>query len=267
MIVDTHSHLNFDDYNVDRQEVVKRTLEQHIQCINVGVDFKTSQSAIALAENQEGFFAAIGLHPTDTDELLDIKKYQKLATSKKVVAIGEIGLDFFRKPYDVKKQQHIFLQQIDLARELHLPVIIHCRAAHDETIEILTSYILNHKSLTGVIHCFTGTLEQAKKYVELGFFLGIGGIIFKFNIDKVIKEIPLEKLLLETDCPFLIPGPAIEQAGIPAKGLGAPTPEGKKRNEPMFIKHTIQKIADLKGLTFQEICQQTTSNAKVLFGL
>jgi TatD DNase family protein len=247
MIIDTHSHLQFDAYDSDREEVIKRTLAQNIQCINVGCSLASSEGAVELAQKHEGFFAAIGLHPTDVDEALDIQNYRELAQSKKVVAIGEIGLDFFRKPHDQQKQKEVFLQQLALAKELNLPVIIHCRAAHEEVIDILKLQITNHK-LQGVIHCFTGTLEQAQQYIEMGFCLGIGGIIFKFNIDEVIKNIGLEHLLLETDCPYL-----------------TPLPEAGKRNEPVFIKHTIQKIAELKGVSFEKVCKTTTQTAKALF--
>ena len=245
MIIDTHAHLQFDAYDQDRDEVIKKTLAENIQCINVGTSFATSKAGVELAEKQGGLYAAIGLHPTDVDEALNVEDYRDLAKSKKVVAIGEIGLDYFRPPFDKEKQKEVFLQQVGLAKELHLPVVIHCRMAHDEMIEILAS-----QKLYGVIHCFTGTLEQAQKYVELGFYLGINGIIFKFNIDEVIKEIPLEKLVLETDCPYLTPPMA-------------PT----KRNEPLFMSYTIQKIAELKNITAVEVQKITTENAKKLFNI
>ena len=246
MIIDTHAHLQFDAYDQDRDEVIKKTLAENIRCINIGTSFATSKAGVELAEKQEGFYAAIGLHPTDVDEALNVEDYRDLAKSKKVVAIGEIGLDYFRPPFDKEKQKEVFLQQVGLAKELHLPVIIHCRMAHDEVIEILTS----HPGHTGVVHCFTGTLEQARKYIALGFYLGINGIIFKFNIDEVIKEIPLENLVVETDCPYL-----------------TPRAESYKRNEPIFIKHTIKRIAELKGISFEEICEKTTENSKRLFSL
>lgn len=246
MIIDTHSHLQFDAYDANRDEVIKRTLAANIACVNVGCSLASSKAAVILAEKHEGFYAAVGLHPTDVAEDLDIKKYKDLAKSKKVIAIGEIGLDFFRKPYDEQQQKQVFLQQLDLAKELNLPVILHCRMAHDEMIKILNS----RGERRGVVHCFTGTLEQAKKYIEMGFYLGITGIIFKFNIDKVIKNIPLEKLLVETDCPYL-----------------TPTPEGNKRNEPLFISHTIKKIAELKGISPEEVAHKTTENARALFSI
>ncbi len=246
MTIDTHAHLNFDAYDADRDEVIKRMLVENIQCINVGTSFETSKSAVELAEKQEGFYAAIGLHPTDVDEPFNATKYRELAKSKKVVAIGEIGLDYFRKPNSTQKekQKEIFIQQLDLARELGLPVILHCRMAHDEVIEILKVSGENK----GVVHCFTGTWQQAQKYIAMGFYLGINGIIFKFNIDEVIKNVNLDKLLLETDCPYLTPPAAPE-----------------KRNEPLFMKYTIQKIAELRGVSVEEVCQKTTENARNLF--
>lgn len=250
MLIDTHSHLQFDAYDGDREEVIKRTLAAGITCINVGCALASSKTAVELAEKYKGFFAAIGLHPTDVDEEFESQGYRELAKSKKVVAIGEIGLDYFRPPFDKEKQKDIFLQQLDLAKELNLPVIIHCRAAHEDVLEILKSYVINHKSARGVVHCFTGTLEEAQKYVAMGFHLGMNGIMFKFPLDEVIKNIGLEYMLLETDCPYLTP---------PA----APS----KRNEPLFMSYTIQKIAELKNITAEEISQKITENAKKLFNI
>ena len=270
-IIDTHSHINFNAFKEDADLVVKNTLAENIWIINVGTKYETSKSAVEMAEKYEkGVFAAIGLHPmyaaaeflklkTDPDEgefliheqEFNKERYKELVSSKKVVAIGEIGLDYYYKPKTTlklqefkEKQKKIFLEQLDLARELRLPLILHCRMAHDEVIEIL-KYRGENK---GVIHCFTGNLKQKKKYINMGFYIGINGIIFKFNIDEVIREIPLEKIVVETDCPYL-----------------TPPQEVGKRNEPIFIKHTIQKIADLKNITFDEVCQKTTQNAKSLF--
>jgi len=257
MIVDTHSHLNFKAYNSDREEVIKRTQKESVVCVDVGVDFETSKKAVGLAQKYENIFAAIGLHPTES-EIFDRNKYLELAKSKKVVAIGEIGLDYFKNK-DKKKQKEIFLQQLDLARELDLPVIIHCRLAHDEMIKILSAQIaVDYKKVAGVVHCFTGTLDEMRRYLNLGFYIGFNGIIFpakggpasgwKIDLENTIKECPLDKILVETDCPYLTP---------PAAGV--------EKNEPIFVKHVIQKIADLKGTSFQEIADKTTENAKKLF--
>jgi len=184
-----------------------------------------------------------------------------LANSDKVVAIGEIGLDYF-KDYAVfkEKQKKVFLEQLELAKELNLPVIFHCRKAHQDLIEVLKSQIPNPKSqinhkfqilnskLRGVIHCFTGDWNQAKQYLDMGFYLGINGIIYKRDLKEVIEKTPLEKILIETDCPYLTP----PQAGV-------------ERNEPVFIKYIIQDIAKIKNLDFQKVAETTFQNAKNLF--
>jgi len=273
MIVDTHSHLNFKAYDNDRDEVIKRAQKEGVVCIDVGTKYETSKRAVELAEKYEGIYAAIGMHPihikTDLLKLkmdeeegafaplgeeFDKEKYKELAKSKKVVAIGEIGLDYYYKPKTKtrleqfkEKQKEVFLQQLDLAEELNLPVIIHCRMAHQDLINILKQ----KNQIKGTIHCFTGTLEEAQEYIKLGFYIGINGIIFKFNIDEVIKNIPLDKILVETDCPYL-----------------TPLAEGKdKKNEPIFVKHVIQKIADLRKISFDEVAKKTTDNAKKLFNI
>ncbi len=302
-IIDTHSHVQFNAFKEDADMVIQKTLAEHIWMINVGTKYETSHNAVLMAQKYEqGVFAAIGLHPiyaaaefvktkTDPDEgeflikeqEFDYDAYKKLALEggKKVVAIGEVGLDYYYKPKTTakltqfkEKQKQVFMQQLDLAKELNLPLILHCRMAHQDLLEILKSQITNptdgrggeaglarvsksqinpnsqNPKLRGVIHCFTGSVEEMKQYVSLGFCIGINGIIFKLPLDEVVKNCPLESMVVETDCPYL-----------------TPLPEAPKRNEPIFIKHTIQKIADLKGVSFDQVAQKTTQNAKVLFGL
>ncbi|MGA2418150.1 MAG: TatD family hydrolase [Candidatus Staskawiczbacteria bacterium] len=271
MIVDTHSHLNFKAYDNDRDEVIKRNLENGVVCIDVGTKYETSKRAVELAGKNKGIYAAIGMHPihikTDLMKLkmdeeegafqplgeeFDKNKYLELAKSKKVVAIGEIGLDYYYKPKtktrleEFKKlQKKVFVEQLEMAQELNLPVIIHCRMAFADLYEILKT-----RKMRGIIHCFTGNWEDAQKYLDLGFYLGINGIIFKLDLDEVIKNCPLDKILVETDCPYL-----------------TPPQENGKRNEPIFVKHVIQKIADLRGITFDEVASATTENAKKLFNI
>jgi len=278
MLIDTHSHLSFKAYDADREEVVKRTREAGMICIDVGTKYETSKRAVELAEKNENIYASIGLYPshassefqkikTDSEEgeLLssetnfDKEKYKELAKSKKVVAIGEVGLDYYYKPKTnlkfeqlKQKQKEVFIQQLELAEELNLPMILHCRMAHNDVLEILSK-----SKNVGVVHCFTGNWEEAQKYLDLGFYLGINGIIFKFDIDEVIKKAPLDKLLLETDCPYLTP--------LPAVALAKEGPEGYVRNEPTFVKHVAQRIAELRGISFDEVASATTTNAKKLF--
>lgn len=242
-LIDSHAHLNFKDFNNDLEEVVGRCRAENIGVINVGAGMDTSERAVELAEKYN-MYAGIGVHPIHAKDELDIEKLRKMAESKKVVAIGEIGLDYFKdygKFKDIQKE--IFIKQLDLAKELDLPVIIHCRMAHEDVLDILKDY-----NLRGVIHCFTGNWEEAKRYLDLGFYIGMNGIMFKFDLKEVIEKTPLDKILLETDCPYLTPPQASE-----------------KRNEPIFIKYTAEEIAKIKNITFEEVAETTTQNTKNLF--
>lgn len=271
MIIDTHSHLSFKAYDVDREDVIKRNLENGVTCIDVGTKYETSKNVVELSEKNKDIYAAIGMHPIhiktdllklrmDEDEgafaplgeEYDKEKYKELAKSKKVVAIGEIGLDYYYRPKTKTRleefknlQKNIFTQQLELAKELNLPIIVHCRMAFEDLYEILKI-----KKLRGTIHCFTGNWEEAQKFIDLGFYIGINGIIDKLDLKEVIKKTPLDKILVETDCPYL-----------------TPKAEGSKRNEPIFVKHVIQKIADIKALSFDEVASATTQNAKTLFNI
>jgi len=255
MLVDTHAHLNFEDFDKDREEVIRRAFEGGIKAIiNVGTNYKTSKKAVEIAEKYDkGVFAAIGLHPIHTDEGFDYEKYKELGRSKKVVAIGEVGLDYWRKPEDKEefkifqeKQKEILLKQLSLANDLNLPVIFHCRKAHDDLIKILHGTAPS--KLKGVVHCFTGKWQQAEKYLEVGFYLGFNGIIFKLNLNDVIKKTPLDRILIETDCPFLTPPDFSE-----------------KRNNPLGVRYVAQRVAEIKNITFEEVAEKTTKNAEKLF--
>jgi TatD DNase family protein len=277
MLIDTHAHLNFSAYKDDADEVIQHSLENNIWMINVGSQYSTSKRALEIAEKYEkGIYAAVGLHPIhletglvkikeDPDEIqfntveesFDYEKYKELAVSKKVVAIGETGFDYYWKPKTQAKlelfkerQRAVLLQHLKLAQELNLPVIFHCRMAHKDLIEILNEQrTKNNEQLRGVIHCFSGDWEEAKKYLEMGFCLGFNGIIFKLNLDEVIEKTPLGKILIETDCPYLTP------------------PQENGRNEPIYVKYVAEKIAKIKNLTFEKIAEITTQNAQKLFNL
>ena len=280
MLIDTHAHLNFNAYKGDLDEVVKRTLSESVWVINVGSKYETSKKAVEIAEEyEERIYAAVGLHPIySTSGLVKIKtdpeegdftakgedfnkeKYKELAASKKVVAVGEIGLDYYYKPKTKRKlglfkekQKEVFLKQLDLAKELNLPVILHCRMAHNDLIEILKN---STPGVGGVVHCFTGSWEQAKEYLDMGFCLGFNGIIYKLDLNEVIKKIPVEKILIETDCPYLTPLPAVALAKAGPKDV---------RNEPIFVKYIAKEIAKIKNLDFQKVAEITTQNARKLF--
>ena len=243
MLIDTHAHLNFNDFRNDFDKVIKRSLAEDIWMINVGSKYETSKKAVEIAEKYNGVFAAIGLHPIHAeDESFDEEKYKELSRSDKVVAIGEIGLDYF-KDYGLfkEKQKEVFLKQLDFAKELDLSVIIHCRMAHEDLLDILKSH-----QIPGVIHCFTGNWQQAKKYMDMGFYLGINGIMYKLDLKEVIEKMPLDRLLLETDCPYL----------------------GKeKRNEPSFVREIAKDIARIKSISFEGVAKTTTQNAQTLFNI
>ncbi|MEK7203705.1 MAG: TatD family hydrolase [Patescibacteria group bacterium] len=248
MLFDSHCHPQFPHYDQDRNETIKHALKEDVFMICVGTDLETSKKAIELADKYEGLWATVGLHPNDNlKENFNNEIYEDLLNQEKVVGFGEIGLDYYRtkKEEDQKFQKERFEKELELATKINKPVIIHCRNAHKDMLKILNS------NLRGVIHSFTGTLEEAKKYLELGFHLGFNGIItFANQYDEVVKFVPLEKILLETDAPYLTP--------LPFRG---------KRNEPLYVKYVAEKIAELKGLSYNRVAEQTLLNTKELFGI
>mgnify|MGYP001562424849 CR=1 FL=1 len=277
LLIDTHAHVNFRDFKNDAKDVIKRALDEKIWMINVGAESKTSERAVKMAEEYgEGVYSAVGLHPShlveqeveykengetikykSKPEEFDYNFYLNLAKNKKVVAIGECGLDYGGITNEElrTKQKEIFVRHLDLAKEVNKPVIIHCRDAHDDLLKILS---LEVRPPSGVMHFFTGNLEQAKNYIDLGFYISFSGVItFPPRkgksigaYDETIKNIPLEKILIETDCPYVAP--------IPYRG---------KRNEPRFVRNVALKIAELRGVSFEDVAKQTTKNANKLFGV
>jgi len=275
MLIDTHAHLNFNAYRADLHKVIQRSLQSFVWLINVGSQYETSKKAVKIAEQYEkGVYASIGLHPIHLDtglvkikndneetliktreESFNSQKYKELNRSKKVVAVGEIGLDYWYKPKTKRKQEEFknrqkeaLIKQLELAKELNLPVIFHCRMAHDDLLKTLKLQVPNFK-FRGVIHCFTGNWQQAERYLAMGLYLGFNGIIFKLDLAEIIKKTPLEKILIETDCPYLTP----------------PLMEG--RNEPLYLKYVAERIAEIKKKSYKEIAEITTRSAKKLFNL
>ncbi len=265
---DTHAHLNFPEYDNDREEVILRSLEEYIFIINVGTSRKESEAAIKIAQkNEKGVFASVGLHPLYVgeqgkkaldSEIFNKTSYINLVKESGVVAIGEVGLDYqwlesgdcIRDELQKKKQKEVLLEQMKISRDFHLPLIIHCRKAHADLISILKDFYKNQEyQERGVIHCFTGGIEEMKEYIRMGFYIGINGIIFKMNLAKVIKEVPLKMILLETDSPFLSP---FLEVG---------------RNEPFFIKHIAKEVAKIKAVGVDIVARETTENAVKLFNI
>lgn len=249
-LFDSHCHPQFPHFDKDRDEVIKRALNEGVLMICVGTDYQTSLKAIELAQKYEEVWATVGLHPNDNlDERFNPDIYEELLNREKVTGFGEIGLDYFRtqKPEDREFQKQRFEEQLKLAAKIGKPLVLHCRDAHEDMIQIIE----NSASLRGIIHSFTGTLEEAKKYLELGLYLSFNGILtFTNQYDEIVKYAPLEKILLETDSPYL-----------------APVPHRGKRNEPLFVKLTAGKVARLKGVSYDEVAEKTFVNTKELFGI
>ncbi len=248
MIFDSHCHPQFPLYDRDRDEMIKRALNEGVFMICVGTDLETSKKGIELAFKYESIWTTVGLHPNDNlNEKFNAEIYENLLNQEKVIGLGEIGLDYYRteKKEDQELQKQRFKEQLDLAKKINKPLIIHCRNAHQDMLKILDS------NLRGVIHSFTGTLDEAKKYLDLGFYLGFNGIVtFANQYDEIVKYAPLNRVLLETDAPYLTP--------IPFRG---------KRNEPLYVKYVAEKIAELKGIGYDMVAEQTFLNTKKLFNL
>ena len=273
MLTDTHCHLDFNKFNEDRDAVIQRALDAGVERILVpSLELESSKAVIELANSHSIIYAAIGFHPTDLETWKDTstKDLQHLSMSTdKIVAIGEIGLDYYwvKEPEKQALQREYLKHQLQLAQETNLPIIIHMREANDEwfgpasihLLEILTEWQGNLKSTShplaekpGVLHSFNGTLETAQKAIDLNFYIGVTGPVTYKNAEEkrnVIKQLPLEKLLIETDAPFLTP--------VPYRG---------KRNEPAFVAHIADKIAEIHMTTREQVAEITSVNANHLFG-
>ncbi|MGG7622139.1 TatD family hydrolase [Bacillus coreaensis] len=254
MLFDTHVHLNAEQFSEDLNEVIDRARMEGVQnMVVVGFDRPTILKAMELIEEYDFIYASIGWHPVDAIDMRDedLVWIEELAKHPKVVAIGEMGLDYYwdKSPKDV--QQDVFRKQIQLAKKLKLPIVIHNREATADIVTILKEE--KAAEVGGIMHCFSGSVEVAKECVEMNFYISLGGPVTFKNAKKpkeVAQEIPLNKLLIETDCPYL-----------------APHPYRGKRNEPSYVKLVAEQIAELKGLSYEEVSQVTTENAKILFGI
>ncbi|MEI7890694.1 MAG: TatD family hydrolase [bacterium] len=271
-LFDTHAHVNFNAYKEDGGDVLRRCLEAGMNVVNVGSQYSTSKRAVEYASKFEtGIWAAVGIHPVhlkkgsfthvDPEELtkeeiptvgevFEHEKYLELARDEKVLAIGEIGLDYhhFEEGDDVEflknLQKETLSKFIALANEVQKPVMLHCWDGYDDLLEILEK---NPVSKKGILHSFIGSYKTANKFIALGYKLGLNGIItYGDGYDRLIREIDLENFVIETDCPYLTPRPL----------------EKGPRNEPLFVKEVAQKIADVKGVTLEEVAEKTFQNAK-----
>ncbi|MBW1708361.1 MAG: TatD family hydrolase [Deltaproteobacteria bacterium] len=253
-LIDSHAHLNLKEFDSDREKVIKRARETGlVHIVTIGIDEKSSARAIELAEKYDFISATVGFHPHDAKNLTPAKldQLRKLGQADQVVGFGEIGLDFFRDLSPRHVQEKVFDDLIHLGLELGLPIIIHDRDAHEKIYNHLAAVRSSLKG--GIIHCFSGDYNLARRHIDLGFHISIPGTITFPKADtlrKVVAKLPLDCLLLETDCPFL-----------------APAPKRGKRNEPALIKYTAAEIARVKGLSVEEVAAATTANVRALFKL
>lgn len=267
-LVDSHCHLDARRFNADREAVIARAAESDVtRIVNPGVDLPSSRAAVELAQQHECVYAAVGVHPHDA-KTLDanvLKELERLAASPKIVAIGEIGLDYYRDLSPRDAQRRVLEAQLELAAELGLPVIIHDRDAHDDVLAILRDW---HSSLypqgasstlrsslhgrVGVVHSFSGNVAMAERVLALGFYIGVSGPVTYENAGRlrdVARAIPLERLLIETDAPYL-----------------TPEPHRRQRNEPGYVRLVAQAIARAKRLNLDQVAAHTSANARALFG-
>jgi TatD DNase family protein len=255
-IIDTHAHLDADEFAGDLDTVIARALEAGVnRIITAGTSIESSEKVIALAEKYPQVYAAVGIHPQEIADVkkTDIRRIGELAKHPKVVALGEMGLDFHRNVVHRDEQIQGLKWQLELASALHLPVIIHVRQATDDMIKILDEWVsASHTEAPGVIHCFQESMPVAKMFLEMGFYLSLGGYISypSSHLSTVINSIPQNRLLVETDCPYL----------PPQKYRG-------KRNEPAYITFTADKMAEILGMSTEMVANLTTENAKKLFSL
>lgn len=252
MFFDSHAHYDDRRFDVDREILLESMKQKGVSYIlNAASNIATSLECINLAENYDFIYASVGVHPHDVGDISEnaMGLLADLAKNPRVVAVGEIGLDYYYDHSPREVQRYWFRRQIQLAKELDLPVIIHNRDAHADSMEIVTSEDIS--SIGGVFHCFSGSWEMAKKLLEMGIYISIAGPITFNNAVKsieVVKNLPIDKLLIETDCPYLTP--------IPYRG---------KRNDSTYIRYTAEKIAEIKGITVEEVAERTMENTKRLF--
>ena len=251
-LIDSHAHLDDRAFGKDRAAVIARAFAEKIGVITIGSDLRSSREAVHLAERHRRIWATVGAHPHGAKRIdaSTLEEFQQLAKRDVVVAIGEIGLDYYRdlSPRDV--QRRVFRQQLGLARRVDLPVCLHNRESTDDLLGILREAGDEHR---GVVHSFLGDSDLAREFLDLGLHLGIGGpVTFAKNdaLREAVKGVPAERLLIETDCPYLTP--------VPYRG---------RRNEPSYVVHVAEDIAGLKGISVEDISRQTTQNAVRLFGL
>jgi TatD DNase family protein len=252
--IDSHAHLDDERFDADREELINSLYENRVETVlNPGADLNTSKSAVALADKYPFIYAAVGCHPHDSKYMNDdtMNIFRELAKDKKVIGIGEIGLDYYYDNSDRETQKKWFREQIRLAKELDLPYIVHDRDAHEDVFRIMKEE--HYSGTRGILHCYSSSVEMAKEFVRLGFYISLGGPVTfkKARTPKLVaKEVPIDRLLIETDCPYLTPEPF--------RG---------KRNEPKYVRYVAEEIARIREVDVNEIAEVTKLNFKRLFNL
>lgn len=253
MIIDTHAHYDDEQFDGDREELLGSMEAGGVGLIvNAGSTLESWSRIVELTEKYPFLYGAIGIHPDEAGSLSEerMREMEELLDRDKIVAVGEIGLDYYWDKEAREEQRHWFIRQLELARKLGLPVLIHSREAAADTMEVMKGY---GKGLKGVIHCYSYSAEMAKEYVKMGYYIGVGGVVTFKNARKLketVEEIPLTSIVLETDCPYLAP--------VPYRG---------KRNSSLYLPYVAEEIAALKQVSFEEVVSQTERNAKDLYGL
>lgn len=254
-LIDTHSHIDMPDFeNLD--EIITNAKNNCVEKIIIpSVDRSSFEKVIKISNNYEGVYCALGIHPTEFKEILDedFDKIIELSSNDKVVAVGECGLDYYweKTPERISQQKEIFLRQINIAKQIKKPLNVHDRDAHKDCFDLLTQNL--NGEIPVVMHCFSGSLEFAKECIKKGFYIALGGVVTFKNAKKaheIAKEIPLEYLLLETDAPYL-----------------TPEPYRGKRNEPAYVKFVAERIAQIRGISIDEVAEATTNNARKVFNI
>lgn len=253
MIFDTHAHYDDAQFDEDREELLNSMQEQGVGVIvNVSATYDSCESVVDMVQKYPFMYAAVGIHPDEVGSLTEERfaRMEELFQRDKVVAVGEIGLDYYwdNESHDIQKKW--FVRQLDLARRLSLPVLIHSREAAADTMEVMKEQA---KGLKGIIHCYSYSREMAREYVKMGFHIGVGGVVTFKNARKLketVEEIPLTSIVLETDCPYLAP--------VPYRG---------KRNQSGYIRYVAEAVAEIKGVSFEEVVARTRENAREVYGV
>ena len=250
MLFDTHAHMNDPAFDEDREAILLGLKDKGVEwMMNVGCCLESSRDCVAMAERYPFVYASVGTHPDSADEVDDavLEEYRKLCKHEKVMAVGEIGLDYYYETIPRDVQQRAFRLQMELAKELGMPVIVHERNAHEDGMKIVKEF----KGVTGVFHCYSGSAEMARQLVNMGWYIGFTGVLTFKNARKAVEtaqQIPLDRIVLETDCPFM-----------------APDPFRGKRNDPGYLWRMAEKLAEIRGIGLEEVHRATTENAKRLY--